>query len=202
MDLYDYSAIGQRIKTLRKSKGLNQQELANLLGKSLRTVQKYETGEIEVSIAIVNQLAKLLDTTPTFILGYETDRAPVQNMADIMALLFKLDEVSELEFQIDVKKPPRHDGWSCSITFNGKNMSAEHNADMCLFLENWEEERDNVRSYYHDHEDYVKWQDETLAYYAPCAVTAKEHEVLDRLERIKRRNAYLEGLFAKPKGED
>ena len=61
MDVFDYSAIGQRIKTLRKSKGLNQQDLANLLGKSLRTVQKYETGEIEVSIAIVNELAKLLD---------------------------------------------------------------------------------------------------------------------------------------------
>ena len=35
MDVFDYSAIGQRIKTLRKSNGLNQQDLANLLGKSL-----------------------------------------------------------------------------------------------------------------------------------------------------------------------
>ena len=73
MDNFDYSAIGQRIKVLRKKKKLNQQELADLLGKSLRTVQKYETGEIEVSIAIINQLADLLDSTPTFILGYETN---------------------------------------------------------------------------------------------------------------------------------
>lgn len=202
MDVFDYSAIGQRIKTLRKRQGLNQQELANLIGKSLRTVQKYETGEIEVSIAIVNQLAKLLDTTPTFILGYETDREPIRNLADIMAFLFKMDEISELDFQIDVKRPPRHDGWACSITFNGKNMAADHNADMCLFLENWEQERDNVRSYYHDHEDYVKWQEETLAYYAANPVTTKEPEQLDRLERIKRRNAYLEAEFAKQEGED
>ncbi len=201
MDVFDYSAIGQRIKTLRKRKGLNQQDLANLLGKSLRTVQKYETGEIEVSIAIVNQLAKLLDTTPTFIMGYETDREPIKSLADVMAFFFKLDQVSELDFQIDVKRPPRYDGWSCSITFNGKNMSADHNADMCLFLENWEDERDNVRSYYHDHEDYEKWQDETLAYYAASAVTAKEPEKLDRLERIKRRNAFLENQIAEQKGE-
>ena len=195
MDVFDYSAIGQRIKTLRKSKGLNQQDLANLLGNSLRTVQKYETGEIEVSIAIVNELAKLLDTTPTFILGYETDREPLRSLADIMALFFKLDMVEGLDFQIDVRRPPHHDGWSCSLTFNGKNMDAEHNADMCLFLENWERERENVRSYYHDKESYEKWQDKTLAYYAASALTVKEFEELDHEERMKRRIAYLNGLY-------
>ena len=46
MDNFDYPAIGQRIKQLRKRKGLNQSELAQMLKKSLRTVQKYETGEI------------------------------------------------------------------------------------------------------------------------------------------------------------
>ena len=56
MDNFDYPAIGQRIKQLRKRKGLNQTELAQMLKKSLRTVQKYETGEIEVSIAVVNQI--------------------------------------------------------------------------------------------------------------------------------------------------
>ena len=58
MDNFDYSIIGQRIKSLRKRKGLNQTQLANLIGKSLRTMQKYETGEIEVSIDAVNALAK------------------------------------------------------------------------------------------------------------------------------------------------
>ena len=37
--------IGLRIRTARKEKGINQTELANLLGKSLRTIQKYESGE-------------------------------------------------------------------------------------------------------------------------------------------------------------
>ena len=84
MDNLDYSAIGQRIKALRKRKGYNQQELADIIGKSLRTVQKYESGEIEVSIAVVNQLAEVLETTPTFILGYDTDIAPIRSLADVM----------------------------------------------------------------------------------------------------------------------
>ena len=35
MDNFDYPAIGQRIKQLRKRKGLNQTELAQMLKKSL-----------------------------------------------------------------------------------------------------------------------------------------------------------------------
>lgn len=38
--------IGANIKKFRKEKGLSQQELANLLDKNTRTVQKYESGEI------------------------------------------------------------------------------------------------------------------------------------------------------------
>ena len=117
MDNFDYSIIGQRIKTLRKRKGLNQTQLANLIGKSLRTMQKYETGEIEVSIDVVNALAKHLDTTPTFILGYETNTAPIRSLADIMNFLFELDKVSSLKFNVDVQKPPRSNEWTCSIPF-------------------------------------------------------------------------------------
>ena len=88
MDVFDYSAIGQRIKTLRKSKGLNQQDLANLLGKSLRTVQKYETGEIEVSIAIVNELAKLLDKLGVDLIELEPITQPIRGGTDGARLSF------------------------------------------------------------------------------------------------------------------
>ena len=49
--------IGERIKAARKAAGLSQTELANRLSKTLRTVQKYESGEIEPSIAIINAMA-------------------------------------------------------------------------------------------------------------------------------------------------
>ena len=52
--------IGERIKAARKAAGLSQTELANRLSKTLRTVQKYESGEIEPSIAIINAMAKEL----------------------------------------------------------------------------------------------------------------------------------------------
>ena len=107
MDNFDYPAIGQRIKQLRKRKGLNQTELAQMLKKSLRTVQKYETGEIEVSIAVVNQIADLLDTTSTYILGYESSTMQIRTLADVMDFLFKLETVDGIDFKINVQKPPR-----------------------------------------------------------------------------------------------
>ena len=190
MDNFDYSAIGQRIKVLRKRKGLSQTELANIMGKSLRTLQKYETGEIEISIAVVNQLADILDTTPTFLLGYEADTAPIRSLADVMGFLFKLEGVTGIEFSIDVKRPPRSKEWKCGITFNGK-ADTDFNTDMCLFLEDWENERSALRSYQSTVKAYKKWQNQALAYYSASAVECTEPEDISEEERIERRNAYL-----------
>ena len=200
MNNLDYSAIGQRIKLLRKRKGLNQKELAGILGKSLRTVQKYETGEIEVSIAVVNQLADILESTPTFILGYEANTAPIRSLADIMGFLFQLEQVAGISFDIDVKKPPRSKEWQCAISFNGK-ASVDFNTDLCLFLEDWESQRDDIRAFQSTQAAYQKWQEQTLAYYAATSVECVRLEELSDEERIKRRNAYLESQYARQKEE-
>lgn len=200
MDNFDYPAIGQRIKTLRKRKGLNQTELAQQLNKSLRTVQKYETGEIEVSIAVVNQIADILESTSTYILGYESSTAEIKNLSDIMDFLFKLETVVGIDFNIDVKKPPRSKQWECSITFDGKSM-ADFNADMCLFLEQWKEERDNIRSFASTQKSYKKWQEQTLAYYAANAIVCAEPEELDTDEHIQKRNEYLEKAYSSTESE-
>lgn len=200
MDNFDYPAIGQRIKLLRKRKGLNQTELAHRLNKSLRTVQKYETGEIEVSVAVVNQIADILDTTPTYILGYEASNAQIKTLSDIMDFLFKLETVGGIDFKIDVKKPPRSKQWECSISFDGKSM-ADFNADMCLFLEQWEQERDELRTYASTQEAYRKWKEQTLAYYAATAVQCVEPEELDPDTRMQKRNEYLESIYVNPKSE-
>ena len=87
-------------------------------------------------------------------------------MADVMQFLFYLDQLNELGFSIDVKRPPNHDGWECSITFNGKDTTASENADMCLFLEEFNEKREEYASYAQTAQAYQNWKDKTLAYYA------------------------------------
>ncbi len=186
--------IGERIRTLRKKHGYSQTELANLLGKSLRTVQKYESGDIEVSISVINQLAKLLDTTSTYLIGQKPGDYRFQCLADVMDCLFQIEKISGLHFRVDVKKPPRDEGWQCSIVFDGKDRNAALNADMCLFLEDWEDSREEFAHYGSTKAAYKRWKDQTLAYYAPQGVEMVEPEDLDEVERTERRNAYLAGL--------
>lgn len=196
MDNLDHAAIGQRIKMLRKKKGLSQTELAQMLGKSLRTVQKYETGEIEVSISVINQIAEILETSSTYLFGYESGTTQIKSLSDVMDFLFKLENVAGIDFHIDVKKPPRSKEWSCSISFDGKS-AAEFNADMCLFLEQWQQEREDVQSFASTLEAYKKWKDTTLAYYAANTVETVEPQELDSDERIRKRNEFLENAYKK-----
>lgn len=165
------------------------------LGKSLRTIQKYESGEIEVSIGVINDIAKVLDTTSTYLIGYQAEAKTITNMADVMQFLFHLDQLNELGFSIDVKHPPNHDGWECSITFNGKDTTASENADMCLFLEAFNEKREEYASYAQTAQAYQNWKDKTLAYYANTTLSEKEVEELTEDERIKKRNALLDEQF-------
>ena len=196
MDNLDHAAIGQRIKMLRKKKGLSQTELAQMLGKSLRTVQKYETGEIEVSISVISQIAEILETSSTYLFGYESGTTQIKSLSDVMDFLFKLENVAGIDFHIDVKKPPRSKEWSCSISFDGKS-AAEFNADMCLFLEQWQQEREDVQSFASTLEAYKKWKDTTLAYYAANTVETVEPQELDPDERIRKRNEFLENAYKK-----
>ena len=172
-----------------------------MLKKSLRTVQKYETGEIEVSIAVVNQIADLLDTASTYILGYESSTTQIRTLADVMDFLFKLETVEGIDFKINVQKPPRSKQWECSISFDGKS-TAEFNADMCLFLEQWEDERSELRAYGSTQAAYKRWKEQTLAYYAANAVKCSEPEELDRDERIAKRTAFLEKEYGKSESNE
>lgn len=192
----DESTIGLRIKLLRRLRGLSQQELADTLGKSLRTVQKYETGEIEVSISMINQLSEVLNTTPIYLLGYDSQIDPIRNLADVMNFLFHINRVEGLDFRIDVRRPPHYDEWECSLTFNGKNKEAIYNADMCLFLEEWEHRRDDLRTYALSYETLHKWEEQILAYYHRTEVKYKEEVELSLKESVEKRKAYLNAQFS------
>lgn len=198
MNNSEENTIGKRVREMRKRKGLNQQELADILGKSLRTVQKYENGEINISVGMVNTIAKVLETSSSYLLGYKKDGAKIECMSDIMSFLFCLEKVSGIKFGIDVKKPPKNDGWECSINFNGKDLSADLNSDMCLFLEDWANMREEFYSYSQSRESYDKWKDQTLAYYSSLAVETKEPEDMSKNERITKRNEYLKALYENP----
>lgn len=189
--------IGLRIRTARKNKGINQTELANLLGKSLRTIQKYENGEIEVSIAMINEIAKVLECESTYLMGYEINSQPLSDFADILNFFCMLDRIKDVDFEIETKRPPHYDGWECTVKFNGKDKSAALNQDICLFLEEFHRLREKVRVYQSDYESFRKWQDKTLAYHSGFKLEEKEIEELSEDERIRRFQAIMNERYGK-----
>ncbi|SCP97897.1 Helix-turn-helix [Anaerobium acetethylicum] len=194
--------IGKRIREQRKAKGLSQTELAKMLEKSLRTIQKYENGEIEPSLAMIHALAKNLDTTATYLIGYQSGIADIKCLADIMEFLFRLDEKADINFEINVEKPKYTGKWRCSITFDGDDPEAPYNASMCLFLEEFANQRESLKQYWLSLETYRDWENKTSAYYSDAVLKNKEFEELDLTTRLKRRNALINERFPpKPSAE-
>ena len=65
-------SIGNRIHTKRKEKKLTLEQLANSIGTSKQTIQRYESGAISnIPSDKIEKIAKLLDTSPSYLMGWE-----------------------------------------------------------------------------------------------------------------------------------
>lgn len=64
--------VGKRIRERRKELNLSVDELAKKLNKNRTTVYRYEKGDIEnLPIDILGPLAKALNTTPAYLMGWD-----------------------------------------------------------------------------------------------------------------------------------
>lgn len=65
-------SVGTRIKNRRNELDMSVEELARKLNKNRATIYRYEKGEIEnLPLDILEPLAKALDTTPQYLMGWE-----------------------------------------------------------------------------------------------------------------------------------
>ena len=66
--------VGERMKTIRKQKGLSADSLAAKIGVSRSTIFRYEKGDIEkVPIEVVAKVADTLDIKPAVLMGLKAD---------------------------------------------------------------------------------------------------------------------------------
>lgn len=76
--------IGERVKAAREAKGYTQEALAHLLGyKSRSSVNKIEQGR-DIPRDIIVKLAKLLDVTPSYLMGWDDAEEKPQPNAQLM----------------------------------------------------------------------------------------------------------------------
>ena len=64
--------LGEKIKELRKSKGITQEQLADMLVVSSQAVSKWETGVANPDLALIPDLAKLFEVSTDELLGVDS----------------------------------------------------------------------------------------------------------------------------------
>lgn len=87
---------GDRIKNLRKAKGITQIEFAKQLNTTKQTISKYEKGIVtNIPSDRIEDMARILDTTPEYILGWKQSNQEEENkknsdaIADITKRMFE-----------------------------------------------------------------------------------------------------------------
>lgn len=66
--------MAERIKEMRKARGLTQVELARRLGLKDSAIAKYENGRVEnIKRSTIEEMAKILDCSPVYLLCLEDD---------------------------------------------------------------------------------------------------------------------------------
>lgn len=66
--------VGERIKALRKEKGISVDKLAESICKDRATIYRYESMDIEkMPTSVLEPLAKALGTTPAYLMGWDED---------------------------------------------------------------------------------------------------------------------------------
>lgn len=66
----DIKEIGLRIKTARRSAGFTQKGLGKLIERTEPTIRKYESGEIEIPLSVLDRIATICGVHVLTLLGY------------------------------------------------------------------------------------------------------------------------------------
>lgn len=96
-------SIGKKIRDRRKVIGLNQFDLAHLLGMSYQSLQKYETGKTRFSIGVLMQMSDILNVGHEYFLDHLPSRDAANSgnenvlSASMYELVDKISALSEIE---------------------------------------------------------------------------------------------------------
>lgn len=97
--------IGDRIKKLRKEKGISVDKLAEIIGKDRATIYRYESNDIEkMPTSVLEPLATALGTTPAHLMGWDdTPPTAEDTIVKLLKAQYKLNE-QDVKFVMDYIK--------------------------------------------------------------------------------------------------
>ena len=116
--------IGQRIKYLRELQGLTQEELGKLIGVNKATINRYETGIIDIKRTTAIKLAQVFSVSPADIMGWTNNinNTPIDSYTDEEKRLINnyrvLDDIDRAEIRGEIKQMLKADKYSAAPEFD------------------------------------------------------------------------------------
>ncbi|MEE1219677.1 MAG: helix-turn-helix transcriptional regulator [Ruminococcus sp.] len=195
--------IGERISEQRKKLRISQSELAEKLGKSLRTVQKYESGEIDMPISVLQEISDILKVPINYLIGYDSSHIKLETLADVYAYLFELDRKKELNFDIEIIKEP-DSVRKAALVF--ELSTANYNAEMFNMLQRLKNNKEALSTYWMDYQTFDAWEKSVIENTNGEFLSDKEREILDEISLIEKRNEAerkrMEEMLAKQQADN
>lgn len=138
---------------------MTQSEFAEAIGKSLSSVQKYESGDIDIPLSMLYSISEVLDVTVSSLTNCQQSYFPrMDSLADVMAMFIELCNKKDIPFGIEAGEK---DGVrSVSLTFSG---TTDYIPLLCDFLETLKRNCEALEKGYIDNETFNAWAENVIA---------------------------------------
>lgn len=120
--------VGEKIKYYRELRGLNQQQLAQLSGVPLNSINKYEIGNRNPKLTALEKIANALCISVTAF--HNTD---LETVGDVLPYFFHIAKIGEIQFHGSKNEDGSYDGDTLSFSF--KSPVLKH------FLKEWADKK-------------------------------------------------------------
>lgn len=127
--------IGERIREKRKNKNYTLEQLADEIGVTKSTVLKYENGSIAIPSDKIEKIAKVLNITPAYLMGWADEKAEDNKIYDITLPDGKTFEFKEKDGKISMfMKEPNSSVWQEFQFDNYEQQEFEKVRDMNMLF--------------------------------------------------------------------
>lgn len=119
------STLGKRIEEKRIAKGLKKKDLAKLINVHDTLIGKYERDEVDLGASKIKEIAKFLNTTPAYLMGWEDNdkEAPQGIKIPVLGTVAAGIPISAVEDILDYEEVPQ--SWESQGEFFGLRIKGD-----------------------------------------------------------------------------
>ena len=130
-----FEKIGDRIKFLRKERGMSQEELATLLKTTKQAIYKYENNIVtNIPMDKIERISNLFNVSPSYIMGWEDSTLAVQDINTRIPVFgsvaagIPIEAITDIEDYEEITEDLARTGEFAALRIKGNSMEPKFSA--------------------------------------------------------------------------